>query len=868
MKKNADEYVALAIKRKEDFAPLHKKMREWEDWYYLRHYKNQDSATANNNSPTYRHVDTVGFDYPQQLVAMLAVPNVQRVFHTDRPESEKAQTIQDDAEKYVIGVWELNRRRMRGDLLRQILLDQVVRSMAFAYVYVDRQRYELYKSDEARSYYFPIVIERLNPFACFFDPTPGRWAWTDCFIRAEQLSPRQVADMWGFEAMSAAATGSYQEDDPAYDDDRLDYIDVWEFTTGKGGKPELWNGIIYDGKWVVPPRNVSKWYPTLPFVMIPALDIPNEKLEDRYLSPLAPVIFNSKTLEGIVNRVMTNATFNADPVMLLRMQNPGIVKRGPGQQIPLMDGESISYLQPGMISPQVLQIFQLVQGDLERTSLSRANYGNAPGAWSGYTLNQAIQASSLKNQPIADNAKQGISEIDQLIIDESVLLFGDEPVTAYGSKNGTPFRVKLAHASDMKGLHVQTNLNPRSPTDEQAKAGLAAMYRAPGPGGSPLLPDEHIRREIMGIDDAKAAERGIWKEQIMAIPAIKKYALLMALKANNDWPKPVVDQAVGELEMQLGLASGQMEMQSLQVQQQLKQARDAEAQGQPVQAPAGNAAPTAMGGASPEGGTASALAGASPEPSAGGAPSGGGAAGQPGAGGNDVDAARKIVQGAMQSGKLTPPVGNKALQMLDQGTPAIQVVQWLQQQIGGAAPSPAQEQAGSPSPMAGAPQAQPYNPPSGQMPPGTQAAPPPRPQQQPQQPLPPAPVQQPSLRDSIIAAVNAGDLPRGVGEQALQMLDQGAPEQAVMDFINQSLAQEQMAQPQEQAQPMQETAPEQAQGNVPGDLTLDEARMYLEQYGLDALIPQLEMLTQQLGSAGQALQAVLAQLTLEGEQSG
>ena len=562
MQKSADAYTAILADRRTTYQKRHDMIKDWEDWYYLNHYEGKtatDVVKSDESSPSYKHVDTTPFDYINQLIAMAMVAEISRECWTDDDNtSQKAQDVCDAAEKFLRGAWEINRKRARLDPLAAIMFDQLVRAGSYVYVYIDVDRLKLYKKSDKglpRPSYFPFCIDRLDPMTCFPDPLPGRWSWTDSFIRAEAMTPRQVANMWG-ERKVADLFDEFdifdEEHEKEANESEIDYIDIWEFDTNDDGAPTLMNGVIYNEKWLIKPRAVDEHYADLPIRYIPAWELPSKELEKRAISPLQPVIQHARTLERIINRVMTGAAFNADPIMIRRGMRMMAVKKGPGQVVDLDDPQQqVYYLQGPQVNPQLLQIFQLVSADLERSSLARVSYGQAPGSWSGYMANQAISGSSLKNQVVIRNLREGLSSIDELLLAQAAAAMGNDKITAYGTLGGNKHVVKIK-GKELEGIHCNTYLDPKTPSDEQAKAGLGQMYRTPGAGGTPLMPDEWIQKNILGVEDVTALRKALYKEKLMSLPTIQKFTLLNAID-ESDWPPEVKKQAAAELEQEMGM---------------------------------------------------------------------------------------------------------------------------------------------------------------------------------------------------------------------------------------------------------------------------------------------------------------------------
>jgi hypothetical protein len=103
-----------------------------------------------------------------------------------------------------------------------------------------------------------------------------------------------------------------------------------------------------------------------------------------------------------------------------------------------------------------------------------------------------------------------------------------------------------------------------------------------------------------------------------------------------------------------------------------------------------------------------------------------------------------------------------------------------------------------------------------------------------------APEQQGSLRDMIVQAMQNGQLPQEIGQQALAMLDQGSSEQEVMQWLEQALQQASGGQMEQ------------------GELTLEQAMQMLQQGGAPPeAIQQLQAIVQQGTPVEQALQQVM-----------
>ena len=786
MEKDPEHYVKLVRRRQEQYDKLIGEtglIKKWEDSYYLRHYDkvgDDDNRDINSEGDAvmYQHTDTVPTDYVNQLMAMMTVPDPVRTFYTDNQDSETAKDRCDAAEKYVHGVWRANQTRSRIRIRRAMLFDQIVRAGAYVYVWWDDRRYKFFKKEKGlpRDAYFPIVIEVLPPRCCLPNPENGMWGWADDFVRAEKLSPQRVARIWGRDRVLDCIDDADEIDEES-ETANYEYYDIWQFVQEGDKAPVLWNGIVYNEKWLIEPRAMPK-YRDIPVIYIAGVDTPAEEVQLRSQSVLAPLIPNYRTLERIINRIMTVATLQADPTILARMEEPAVIKKGAGAVIPLRPGEMISYLTGIGASPQLLQVFQLVQNDLQRSSLPRVSFGDAPSGWSGYMANQAIAGGSLKNQPIADNHRAGLSAIDQTILNLSSAFFGDQSVTVYGNLRARQY-TESVNPSKFEELRIQTALDPKTPSDEQAKFSLALMARTPGPTGIPLLSDNHIRREMLGIEDAQAAGRDILRQQIKSLPTVVKYEVAEILRT-SDWPKHVASAVVAELEQQMGGPGG---------------APPGAAPGAPQGAPPGEMPPAE--------------------------------AAQPPAGPGQMtpEQAIQVIQAGVQSGQLPPDIAQQAMQAIQQGAPVEQVMQGLVQAVqqGGAPQGPPPQ--GPPGPPAGPPPM----PPPGMMP------------QMPPQGPPAAPSPD-QLRQQIDMAVQGGQLPPQIGQQAMMMLDQGQPVEAVIAFLDQAVSQMQ------------------AGGQPEGEPTLEEAAVLLQQngYGPDA-VAMLNALVQQRGmSVSEAVRAVVA----------
>ncbi len=660
-------YTARLDKRRQKLDPLigeGGKMDQWQKAYFLQHYADPET---DEQGAADKHTDTVCMDYINQVKAMMSVPAPVRQFYTDNPESEKAKDLADKAEKYVAGVWRANETRARQRIREAIIWDQMVNGRSYIIVYVDAARLTLYKGEKGlpRDAYMPICIERLNPREVLPNTDPGRWGWTDDVLIAKKLSPFQVARMWGKQRVRRVLANAETLDQDESEESMLDYVETWEFVQAAHDKPPaLYAGILYDGKWLIKPRAMDK-YADLPIILIPGLSTPSDKLEWQMFSPLVPVLHNASTLEKIMNRVLLTMDYQADPIIMRWLNNtpPEQLVKAPGAVWNLGVGELVNYLSGTGLSNQALQVYQMIAGDLERSSLARVNYGQGAAAWSGYMAQMAITGSTLKNETIAMNYSSGLSAIDQHIMDLSVTFFGDDTVTAYGLQRGKDYIVKLPGKA-MEGVKVVTTLTPKAPADEQAKAGLAQMYRTPSQAtGLPLFSDDHIRREILGTEDAKAALRDVIRERVMTMPALIKWSTM-------DWAKKsdLAPDLVQAIQADLD--------QMLSAQAQPPAGGGPPGPGGPPPGP-GGPPPAGPGGPPPAG--PGAAPGAGPE--MGGPPPGGAMPPEQGAAQGDPAAAlRDEIQRALQEQRMPPQIAQQALAMLDQGYPPEQVYAWIEQQ--------------------------------------------------------------------------------------------------------------------------------------------------------------------------------------------
>lgn len=172
-----------------------------------------------------------------------------------------------------------------------------------------------------------------------------------------------------------------------------------------------------------------------------------------------------------------------------------------GANIQLAENEKFELLELQKMSQDTPQFMNAVLSEKQRAFLPMSAYGSVPFQLSGYAINSLRQDIETVVQPCLVAIGHAHRQILQLITDQ-YMTGAFEPLSLSGyDRNRHYFRGIIRPEDIMDGGEPEVKFLARLPQDDAGKMQQAAIARD---GPVPMLPDEYIWDEILGIQDVSA----------------------------------------------------------------------------------------------------------------------------------------------------------------------------------------------------------------------------------------------------------------------------------------------------------------------------------------------------------------------------
>ena len=197
-----------------------------------------------------------------------------------------------------------------------------------------------------------------------------------------------------------------------------------------------------------------------------------------------------------------------------------------GSTISVARGEKIGPLDLLEVSRDLMPLMGAIAGEQQRGSIPHTAYGELSIAISGYAINQLRQSIEAPLHPRLLALQNAYQQILSLISDQyqtgrfkAMELSGRDRNRRYFNEEITPESIKEAGDPEIK-------LMASLPQDDMNKMAMANMARE---GPNPLLPDQHILDNILGLQDADLIADSIKEQQSeRALPEAAAYSLMVA----------------------------------------------------------------------------------------------------------------------------------------------------------------------------------------------------------------------------------------------------------------------------------------------------------------------------------------------------
>jgi len=224
--------------------------------------------------------------------------------------------------------------------------------------------------------------------------------------------------------------------------------------------------------------------------------------------------------------------------------------------IPLKQGEVLQPILQETMPADSMNLVNIVVGEMQRGAWSHTTYGEVSTRLSGYAISQLNAAMATVILPFIQAIERSYL-IDSL---ELIKQFGKSSFPAVevrgrNSKNqafGYPKTVWIKPKDISGSWHPEVRLEPTLPKDEPTKYEIARMARE---GEIPLLSDQTIRSEILGVQDPDLEDAIIDREWADKQLINRMYDAYMQFVAEGDKPKAINVLAALRLAMMQGVSS-------------------------------------------------------------------------------------------------------------------------------------------------------------------------------------------------------------------------------------------------------------------------------------------------------------------------
>ncbi len=443
-----------------------------------------------------------------------------------------------NAEKICQAVIYNARYRSERDVMQDFYDQGFVSGWGCAYAYWDEELAEDYDSEDSSWQDFPLVLKFMPPEYAYMSEGGKRGRWSE-FAYSWKRPIRDIENEWNVKLKKTRS-----KDKDLDGDDKVEYTDFWYW-----GKPEtkkktedtedakkeddgkekekprtyaLWHCVIAGDDWVKVPRDVSKWYKGIPYTMIPFLSTSSTDPAHMSESSLWAQRPNVELQEDLLSRVMTNITYNADPVT--NIYSDGIPKeyqKGPGAVNQFNLSTKVEQVTGANTVQDVYQMLAFAAAATQRSGLPSITFGQGMSGLSGYAISLMGQGGQMKSVIPMANIEAGLSVVFDKILDILKRQSPDKDINTYGQNDrGQVFSVKIK-GNELKGIRVDVKLKPRVPQDEVARANRARLLKG-------TVSDYFIKDEVLDMQDPAGDDKRMKQEAFAKSPFVQVMEMSLA----------------------------------------------------------------------------------------------------------------------------------------------------------------------------------------------------------------------------------------------------------------------------------------------------------------------------------------------------
>jgi len=212
--------------------------------------------------------------------------------------------------------------------------------------------------------------------------------------------------------------------------------------------------------------------------------------------------------------------------------------------VPFQHGEVFTPLITQSMPANAQDLVNIVFGEWQRGSWPNTTYGEVSTRLSGYAINQLNAAMTTVISPFIETLEHSYL-VDAL---ELIKQYAESDLPAVevrgrNSRNqafGYPKAYKITPKRIKGYWHPEIELVPELPRDEPMRFELARMARMAGEGETPMLSDQTIRGELLGVQDPQLEDALIDREWADKQIVSRLYdAYIEASRPGNDPMKAV-----------------------------------------------------------------------------------------------------------------------------------------------------------------------------------------------------------------------------------------------------------------------------------------------------------------------------------------
>ncbi len=459
--------------------------------------------------------------------------------------SDKMHKVADDrirdAEKLLMAVLYVTRYRSERDIMQDFLDSGLITGWACVKAFWDEELEKEYRSEDSNWTDFPLVLQVLPPDHAYMREGGRTSRWSE-FAYAWTRPIRDIEDEWGVRLKS---TRGGIKDDADADETEVLYIDYWWYKAHK-----LWHTVVAGEDFIKKPVNVSKWYRSPPYTMIPFLS--TSSTDPRYMSvsTLMAQRPNVEMLEDLLSRVMTTITYNADPIWVAQDAEgkPMAVDKSAGAINHIGPGQDLKTIPGANTTQDVYQMISYTTSAEQRAGLPSITYGQGMSGLSGYAISLMGSGGQMKSVIPLANIEAGLSLVFDKILDIFRRHSPEEPIASFGQdRYGRDFTVRMT-GNELKGIRVNVKLKPKVPQDEVARANRARLLKG-------IVSDHEIKENVLELQDPKSDTDRQMVEAFKQAPPIMAVEMAMAAR-DYGYPESAVQGLLQMAQQEIATSGG------------------------------------------------------------------------------------------------------------------------------------------------------------------------------------------------------------------------------------------------------------------------------------------------------------------------